>query len=81
MAEMGQSMGVTSTGLLLLRMVDPRNETPALAAFSYKQLIHEPLVGGGLWTATVLPFIASSGIWPGATIHSPPRAPPPGSSG
>ena len=33
-AEMGQSMGVTSTGLLLLRMVDPRNSTPALSAFS-----------------------------------------------
>ena len=51
--QLGQSMGVTATGLLLLRVVDPRSETKALAAFGYKQLIHEPLMGGGLW-----PFIA-----------------------
>lgn len=51
--QMGQSMGVTATGLLLLRVVDPRMETKALSAFGYKQLIHEPLMGGGLW-----PFIA-----------------------
>lgn len=53
-------------GLLLLRMVDPDNVTPALTAFSYKQLLHEPIVGGGLWTASVLPFLASAGLWPGA---------------
>ena len=106
LAELGQSMGVTSTGLLLLRMTDPENQTPALAAFSYKQvahprtpslthtlthtltpsltpslthtlthplththanalqLIHEPIVGGGLWTASVLPFLKAAGIWP-----------------
>eukprot|EP00055_Hartaetosiga_balthica_P016854 m.108533 g.108533 ORF g.108533 m.108533 type:complete len:531 (-) comp9191_c1_seq6:4399-5991(-) len=63
-AELGQSMGVTSTGLLLLRMTDPSNETTALAAFSYKQLLHEPIVGGGLWTASVLPFISAVGLWP-----------------
>ena len=56
-------MGVTSTGLLLLRMCDPRNKTPALSAFSYKQLLHEPIVGGGIWTALVLPFVANAGIW------------------
>lgn len=63
-AEMGQSMGVTSTGLLLLRMCDPLNDTAALHAFSYKQLLHEPIVGGGIWTAVVLPFINEAGIWP-----------------
>eukprot|EP00054_Salpingoeca_dolichothecata_P023372 m.155659 g.155659 ORF g.155659 m.155659 type:complete len:209 (-) comp24660_c0_seq7:98-724(-) len=67
-AELGQSMGVTATGLLLLRMVDPQNKTPALEAFSYKQLLHEPIVGGGLWTATVLPFIASTGAWPAVGV-------------
>jgi hypothetical protein len=45
-------------------MCDPNNETPALAAFSYKQLLHAPLVSGGLWTATVLPFISAFGLWP-----------------
>jgi hypothetical protein len=29
---------ISPTGLLLLRMADPENETPALAAFSYKQV-------------------------------------------
>jgi ESS family glutamate:Na+ symporter len=43
--------------------VDPENKTPALSAFSYKQLLHEPIVGGGIWTALVLPFIANIGIW------------------
>eukprot|EP00039_Didymoeca_costata_P009129 m.120851 g.120851 ORF g.120851 m.120851 type:complete len:539 (-) comp14373_c0_seq1:1673-3289(-) len=66
-AELGQSMGITATGLLLLRMCDPHNETPALAAFSYKQLFHAPLVAGGLWTATVLPFIKAAGLGAGIT--------------
>ena len=56
-AEMGQSMGVTATGLLLLRTVDPNNETDAPAAFGYKQLLHEPFMGGGLWTSTALPLV------------------------
>lgn len=67
-AELGQSMGITATGLLLLRMADPNNTTPALEAFSYKQLLHAPLVGGGVWTATVLPFIYAAGIWPSIAV-------------
>jgi len=49
--DMGQSMGVTATGLLLLQMVDPKNRTGALEMFAYKQLLFEPIVGGGLFTA------------------------------
>ena len=49
--DMGQSMGVTVTGMLLLRMVDLRNETGAFESFAYKQLFFEPIVGGGLFTA------------------------------
>ncbi len=56
-AEMGQSMGVTATGLLLLRAVDPQNETNAPSAFAYKQLLHEPFMGGGLWTFSAIPLI------------------------
>ena len=63
-AEMGQSMGVTATGLLLLRVVDPDYETPAADAFAYKQLIHEPFMGGGLWTSTAIPLLAIWGGWP-----------------
>lgn len=56
-AEMGQSMGVTATGLLLLRAVDPQNESNAPSAFAYKQLLHEPFMGGGLWTSSAIPLI------------------------
>ncbi len=60
-AEFGQSMGVTATGLLLLRTVDPQNKSSAPAAFGYKQLLHEPIMGGGLWTAMALPLVFSQG--------------------
>lgn len=50
-AEFGQATGVTATGLMLLRTVDPENKTPAAMSFGYKQLLHEPFMGGGLWTA------------------------------
>ncbi len=61
-AEMGQSMGVTATGLLLLRVVDPNYETPAANAFAYKQILHEPFMGGGLWTSMAIPLLV---IWGG----------------
>jgi len=63
-AEMGQSMGVTATGLLLLRVVDPDYETEAAEAFAAKQLLHEPFMGGGLWTSTAIPLLALLGGWP-----------------
>ena len=63
-AEMGQSMGVTATGLLLLRVVDPDYKTPAAEAFACKQLLHEPFMGGGLWTGMAIPLIAAVGAAP-----------------
>ena len=60
-AEMGQSMGVTATGLLLLRAVDPEQKTVAASAFGYKQLLHEPFMGGGLWTSTAVLLVAQQG--------------------
>ena len=63
-AEMGKSMGVTATGLLLLRIVDPEQETDAASAFGYKQLIHEPIMGGGIWTSTAVLLIAAKGGMP-----------------
>ena len=62
--EMGQSMGVTATGLLLLRVVDPNYETSAADAFACKQLVHEPFMGGGLWTASAIPLMAIIGAGP-----------------
>ena len=50
-------MGITATGLLLLRVVDPDYETPAADAFASKQLLHEPFMGGGLWTSAAVPLL------------------------
>lgn len=60
-AEMGQSMGVTATGLLLLRAVDPESKTEAPSAFGYKQLLHEPFMGGGIWTSSAILLVAHQG--------------------
>lgn len=62
--DMGQSMGVTATGILLLRMVDPDNSTGAFEGFAYKQLFFEPIVGGGLFTAAAPALISRLGLLP-----------------
>ncbi len=59
--DMGQSMGVTATGILLIRMVDPDNQTGAFESFAYKQLFFEPIVGGGLFTAAAPALIKEFG--------------------
>lgn len=59
--DLGQSMGVTATGILLLRMVDPDNRTGAFESFAYKQLFFEPIVGGGLFTAAAPALIVQLG--------------------
>lgn len=60
-ADFGQSMGVTATGLALLRVADPDDKSPALEAFGYKQLFFEPFFGGGLVTAISIPVIFATG--------------------
>ncbi|MDK3159727.1 sodium/glutamate symporter [Kamptonema cortianum] len=62
--DLGQSMGVTATGILLIRMVDPDNRTGAFESFAYKQLFFEPIVGGGLFTAAAPPLIRQFGPIP-----------------
>ena len=63
-AEFGQAMGVTATGLLLLRTVDPESRTPAAMSFGYKQLLHEPFMGGGIWTALAFTLVVEHGWVP-----------------
>lgn len=58
----GQGMGMTATGLLFAQMVDPKNRTNAVEAFGYKQLMFEPIVGGGLMTALSMPLILLIGL-------------------
>ncbi|MGY2079558.1 sodium/glutamate symporter [Modestobacter sp. SYSU DS0657] len=62
--DLGQSLGVTATGLILIRVADPNAATPAMEAFGYKQLAFEPFFGGGLVTAASLPLIAQFGAVP-----------------
>ncbi|MBE6366334.1 MAG: sodium:glutamate symporter [Lentisphaerae bacterium] len=63
-ADFGQATGVTATGLMLLRTVDPDNKTSAASSFGYKQLIHEPFMGGGIWTALALTLVFTIGWLP-----------------
>ena len=53
-----------SAAELILRVVDPEYETPAADAFASKHLLHEPFMGGGLWTSTAIPLLALWGGWP-----------------
>jgi glutamate:Na+ symporter, ESS family len=66
--DFGQSIGMTATGLLLMKVVDPDYETPAFEAFGYKQLLFEPVVGGGIFTAISVPLIFTFGAWTVFTI-------------
>ncbi|AEH61535.1 sodium/glutamate symporter [Methanosalsum zhilinae DSM 4017] len=60
----GQSMGMTASGLLLMKIADPENKSPALESFGYKQLMFEPVVGGGIFTAASVPLIFQFGPVP-----------------
>lgn len=50
LTNVGQSMGMTATGLLLGRLADPTNHSKARESFGYKQLAFEPFMGGGIVT-------------------------------
>ncbi len=58
----GQSMGMTATGLLLMSSADPANRSQAFERFGYKQLLCDPVVGGGLFTAASMILIANYGL-------------------
>jgi ESS family glutamate:Na+ symporter len=66
--DFGQSMGMTASGLLLMKIADPDNKSPALESFGYKQLMFEPIVGGGLFTAISVPLIFNFGPIPVLTL-------------
>jgi len=59
--DFGQGTGMVVSGLLLMRMADPENRSGNLERFGYKQLLFEPMVGGGLVTAMALPLAAQFG--------------------
>jgi ESS family glutamate:Na+ symporter len=61
-ADFGQSQGNVATGFVLADMVDPRRLTTTANAYGYKQLLYEPLLGGGLLTALSVPLISGIGL-------------------
>jgi len=62
LGELGQSMGTTAIGLILLKRKSAISPE-IINAFSYKQPFYEPIVGGGLITAIALPLIVQFGVW------------------
>jgi len=62
--EYGMQTGVTALGLLLLRVADPHFETPAARSFGFKQILYEPMLGGGFITAAAPLLIVHFGVLP-----------------
>lgn len=60
--EFGQATGVAASGLLLLRMADPDDQSEALPAFSLKQLLLQPFLAGGVITVVAPLAVASWGL-------------------
>ncbi len=62
-AVFGQQTGVVAVALILLRAVDPECHTPVPQQFSYKQVIHSLLFGGGIFTSLAVPVQHAAGPW------------------
>jgi glutamate:Na+ symporter, ESS family len=62
--DLGQAMGMSAAGVLLINLADPEEESPAKEGFSYKQLLLDLIVGGGIATAASIPFIVAFGPIP-----------------
>lgn len=62
--DFGQVIGMAALGLLLIRLADPQDKARASERFGYKQVLFEPLVGGGLFTAASVPLLAQFGAMP-----------------
>jgi ESS family glutamate:Na+ symporter len=61
-AEFSESQGNVATGFVMVDMVDPKRSTDVVRAYSYRQLVTRPLVGGGFISALSVPLIASWGL-------------------
>lgn len=68
--EFGQATGVAASGLLLLRMADPNDQSDALPAFSIKQLLLQPLIAGGVITVIAPLAVTRLGLprWSGLCL-------------
>ena len=62
--DFAQGMGLSAAGLLMIKLADPENDSPAKEGFSYKQLFLDLIVGGGIVTAASVPLIVAFGPIP-----------------
>ncbi|WP_269623113.1 sodium/glutamate symporter [Prochlorococcus marinus] len=60
--EFGNATGVAASGILLLRLADPKDDTNTLPIFSIKQLFLQPLLSGGLITVIAPLYILKLGL-------------------
>ncbi len=60
--EFGNATGVAASGILLLRLADPRDQTNTLPIFSIKQLFLQPFLSGGLITVIAPLSIVNFGL-------------------
>ncbi|MFQ6538711.1 MULTISPECIES: hypothetical protein [Aphanothece] len=68
--EFGQATGVSASGLVLLHMADPFDQSTALPAFSIKQLMLQPFLAGGVITVVAPLAVAGWGlpVWTGVCL-------------
>jgi len=60
--EFGNSTGVVASGLLLLRLSDPKNISKTLPIFTSKQLFAQLILSGGLFTVLAPLMISKIGL-------------------
>lgn len=68
--DFAQGMGLSAAGLLMIKLADPDDESPAKEGFSYKQLFLDLIVGGGIMTAASVPLIVAFGPIPMLIVTS-----------
>ena len=60
--EFGNSTGVVASGLLLLRLADPKNISKTLPIFTSKQLFAQLILSGGFFTVLAPLMISKIGL-------------------
>jgi len=60
--EFGNSTGVVASGLLLLRLADPKNISKTLPIFTSKQLFAQLILSGGFFTVLAPLIISKIGL-------------------
>ncbi|WP_230504464.1 sodium/glutamate symporter [Sutcliffiella rhizosphaerae] len=66
--DLGQAMGMSAAGMMLINLADPQTETPAKKSFGYKQIFLDLIVGGGIVTAASVPIIVAFGPVPALIV-------------